>query len=51
VCGDGIKSQTEQCDDGNTLDGDCCTSTCQLVSSSTICRAANGACDGKHNLI
>ncbi|HEY8379743.1 MAG TPA: DUF4215 domain-containing protein, partial [Nannocystis sp.] len=28
VCGDGIVSGDEECDDGNTEDGDCCTSTC-----------------------
>src|SRR5262249_48236120 len=30
VCGDGIVDVGEQCDDGNVLDGDCCSSTCQL---------------------
>jgi cysteine-rich repeat protein len=29
-CGDGIVQAAEQCDDGNTGDGDCCSSTCQL---------------------
>jgi cysteine-rich repeat protein/predicted outer membrane repeat protein len=28
VCGDGVKAFTEQCDDGNSLDGDGCTSNC-----------------------
>jgi len=28
VCGDGHKSDTEQCDDGNTVSGDGCSSTC-----------------------
>jgi len=28
VCGDGILNQTEQCDDGNNLDGDGCSSIC-----------------------
>lgn len=28
VCGDGIVSGEEECDDGNGDDGDCCTSTC-----------------------
>ena len=30
VCGDGKIEGDEQCDDGNTEDGDCCSSTCQL---------------------
>lgn len=29
LCGNGIVQQGEQCDDGNTADGDCCSSTCQ----------------------
>ncbi len=29
-CGNGIVEPTEMCDDGNTDDGDSCTSTCQL---------------------
>jgi cysteine-rich repeat protein len=35
----------EQCDDGNTLDGDCCSSTCQFESRTTVCRPATGFCD------
>jgi cysteine-rich repeat protein len=30
VCGDGIVVGPEECDDGNTLDGDGCSSTCTL---------------------
>jgi cysteine-rich repeat protein len=30
VCGDNIVAGTEQCDDGNTVDGDGCSSTCVL---------------------
>lgn len=30
VCGDGIKSGTEACDDGNLTNGDGCSSTCQV---------------------
>lgn len=29
VCGDGVKEGTEQCDDGNTKNGDGCNSTCR----------------------
>jgi cysteine-rich repeat protein len=28
VCGDGIVDVSEGCDDGNLVDGDCCSSTC-----------------------
>jgi len=45
VCGDGIVEGTEQCDDSNTNNGDCCSSTCQYESSSTVCRASSDACD------
>lgn len=31
VCGNGIAEGTEECDDGNTLDGDSCSSTCTLT--------------------
>jgi cysteine-rich repeat protein len=30
VCGDGIVDGTEQCDDGNTMNGDGCSSTCHI---------------------
>ena len=30
VCGNGSVEATEQCDDGNTLDGDGCSSTCRI---------------------
>lgn len=32
VCGNGVKEQFEQCDDGNTQDSDGCSSICILVS-------------------
>src|SRR5439155_1324465 len=44
-CGDGVLDPGEQCDDGNVLDGDCCSSTCQFEPATTICRPAAGACD------
>ncbi|HJL15709.1 MAG TPA: myxococcus cysteine-rich repeat containing protein [Sandaracinaceae bacterium LLY-WYZ-13_1] len=31
-CGDGIRSPDEQCDDGNTADGDGCSATCRTES-------------------
>ncbi len=45
VCGNSSTDSGEQCDDGNTTNGDCCSSTCQYESSSTVCRAAAGDCD------
>ncbi|TFH23091.1 MAG: hypothetical protein E4H03_06975, partial [Myxococcales bacterium] len=45
ICGDGIVSSGEDCEDGNTQDGDCCSSTCQFEAATTVCRGAAGVCD------
>jgi uncharacterized repeat protein (TIGR01451 family) len=45
VCGDGILDDGEECDDGNTVSGDCCTPTCTIEPAGTVCRAAGGECD------
>ncbi|TMA95852.1 MAG: DUF4215 domain-containing protein [Deltaproteobacteria bacterium] len=51
ICGNGFLDPGEQCDDGNTLDGDCCSSTCRFeppgapCASPTPCLTAT-ACDG-----
>jgi cysteine-rich repeat protein len=37
VCGDGIVDDAETCDDGNLLDGDCCSSTCTLEADGSTC--------------
>ena len=43
VCGNGIVDPGEQCDDGNTTSGDCCSATCQAEDlGSTTCGV--GAC-------
>jgi cysteine-rich repeat protein len=34
VCGDGRLDPGEECDDGNTASGDCCSSVCQIEDSS-----------------
>jgi cysteine-rich repeat protein len=34
ACGDGHLDPGEQCDDGNTAGGDCCSATCQLENCS-----------------
>ena len=45
VCGDTVVNPGEQCDDGNTLNGDCCSSSCQYEANSVVCRPSAGACD------
>ena len=37
VCGDGVATGTEECDDGGTTSGDGCSSTCTLENTSAIC--------------
>src|SRR5262245_32787323 len=39
ACGNGVLDFGEQCDDGNLLDGDCCSSTCQIDPDGTACGA------------
>jgi cysteine-rich repeat protein len=51
TCGNNIVEGTEECDDGNTLDGDCCSSTCAFESSGSPCNnglfcTVGEACDG-----
>ncbi len=53
ICGNGSLDLGEECDDGNLLDGDCCSPTCQLDTAgascgdatSTTCNAPD-SCDG-----
>jgi cysteine-rich repeat protein len=37
VCGDGVAEQQEECDDDNTLDGDCCSATCTYEAEGGAC--------------
>jgi cysteine-rich repeat protein len=51
VCGDGTLDAGEQCDDGNVVDGDCCSSTCQFEAPASPCTDGDActqsdACDG-----
>lgn len=51
LCGDGISTPPEQCDDGNTADGDCCDSTCQNEPALSPCEddglpCTADVCDG-----
>jgi cysteine-rich repeat protein len=45
ACGDGVQEPTcgEECDDGNLLDGDCCSSTCRLEGFGATCGASSRA--------
>jgi cysteine-rich repeat protein len=54
VCGDSYVDPGEECDDGNTADGDCCSSACRAAPDGTSCfdgdhctandTCAHGAC-------
>jgi fibro-slime domain-containing protein len=44
VCGDGIVSGSEACDDGNTKSGDGCTADCSAVEPGKVCPKAGGPC-------
>lgn len=41
ICGDGLIKGSEDCDDGNTINGDGCTSKCK-VELGWICKGADG---------
>ena len=49
VCGDSLLQSGEVCDDGNTDDGDCCSSLCQIEPEPTVCRPSVGVCDVPEN--
>ena len=44
ACGDGLTNLGEDCDDGNTADGDCCSSTCQFEPVGAACPAGGSVC-------
>jgi cysteine-rich repeat protein len=51
LCGDNIEAPNEGCDDGNTVDGDCCDSDCQNEPADAPCPddglpCTNDLCDG-----
>jgi cysteine-rich repeat protein len=45
LCGNGTVDAGEDCDDGNTTNGDCCSSSCHFESAGTTCRPSAGVCD------
>ncbi len=44
ACGDGVVDGTEQCDDGNTAGGDCCSATCLREPAGSPCASDQNAC-------
>ncbi len=44
-CGDGVVVGTEECDDGNTTDGDCCSSSCDYEASGSSCDDGDACTD------
>ncbi len=37
LCGDGVVDPGEECDDGNNLNGDCCSSFCKVLPAGNAC--------------
>ncbi len=46
-CGNGLLNPGEQCDDGNTANGDCCSPTCQYEPLNASCYDANACTIGE----
>ncbi|MGA9655242.1 MAG: DUF4215 domain-containing protein, partial [Polyangia bacterium] len=44
ICGNGILTSNEACDDGNTVSGDGCSGDCQTVEPGYICRVPGKPC-------
>ena len=44
-CGNGILQAGEDCDDGNGSSGDCCSASCTIEPTDTLCRPAANECD------
>jgi len=43
-CGDGVRTQDEACDDGNTVSGDGCSSDCRTVDPGYSCNPVGKPC-------
>ncbi len=50
LCGNGIVEGEEQCDDGNTVDGDGCSSECTLEDKEVTLVATKIICDSEQDL-
>jgi cysteine-rich repeat protein len=48
ICGDGVSSYAEQCDDGNLAGGDCCASDCTFEAETAACTDDGNACTDDH---
>ena len=51
VCGNNVMEAGETCDDGNSTNGDCCSSTCALAAGGSTCsiggnQCSTGTCSG-----
>src|SRR5262249_21975724 len=50
TCGNGVHDPGEECDDGNTIDGDCCSAVCRFEPPGVACGGAapcgDKSCDG-----
>jgi len=44
VCGNGTREAGEECDDGNTKDGDCCASDCRIEPGGSPCTSDGNQC-------
>src|SRR5262249_28449759 len=44
TCGNGVVEDGEQCDDGNTVSGDCCSASCRIEGASQVCRHSTNPC-------
>lgn len=45
-CGDGLVGLGEGCDDGNDVDGDCCSSSCEPAAPGSPCDDDGDVCNG-----
>jgi cysteine-rich repeat protein len=45
VCGDNVQAPEEECEDGNTADGDGCNAACEVEECGNLVRDAGEACD------
>lgn len=43
-CDNGVLDATEECEDGNTAAGDCCSPTCQFEAAGAACTPDTNAC-------